>query len=225
MDTAGALSRTLSIAIVIVIIVVIVSVIGFGVGYVYVTHSFAPESSSTSSKFASGLSLYLSAVVTSNGSVMITVDANNTRGTTNNVTVSNEWQYSPQTLNPYNPCGAPGPVGLAIFRGYYDMGNFTGAQSLILYDASVTYMCTTAVYAPNSYYLFSSHSDRATFVNPLYPQKFNTTLSLSFTAKGFWSTNSGVSTTFHSFPVGTYTILGADEWGNIVLVHLQISHA
>jgi hypothetical protein len=213
---------------VIALILVVLGLVFINSGSIFKTR-FVPTSSSTSTIASTGFSLYLSAVVAPSGSpgaITITVSDNNTLDTTNNATVSSDWQYPASSLNPYNPCGAPGPMGFTILQGHYDMSNYTRAQALDLYDASLTYMCTTSTYAPNSYYSFSPHSDQAIIVNPKSSLGDNahTTVSLTFTAKGFWSSN-GVSATFHSFPNGHYTILSADEWGRVVLAYVQISRA
>jgi len=198
-----------------------------------VQYSYSPITSNNGIvNSSSGLSLSLSATVAPSGSpnvVAISVSVNNTLDTYNNIAMSNAWKYPSQSLNPFDPCGAPGPIGFAIFSGYYDLSNYTKAQALDLYNMNATYMCTTMTFASDSYYSFMPHSDIAFIVPPgTQPGQVGdsyTAISISFNAIGFWSNTSEMSATFRSFPTGSYTVLGADEWGNVVLVHLQISYA
>ena len=77
------------------------------------------ESSSSSS---SGLRQDL-LVAPSNGSLgtlVINVDEYNTLSVANNATLASDWLYPPTSLNPYDNCGAPGPVRFAIFQGNYE---------------------------------------------------------------------------------------------------------
>lgn len=227
----SAISRGISALIVIALVLVLVGLV------LYLNYDlnvfevrFAPASSSNNSPVTSGLALYVTAVVAPSGSpgaLMITVSENNTLDMISNVSVSDSWQYSTQYLNPYNSCGAPGPVGFAILRGNYDTTNYTKAQALDLYNPSETFVCTTFTPPSDSYYSFQPQSDQAILVYPKSSpdSSIHTTLSISFTAKGYWTSSIAGASSFHGFSVGDYTVLAADEWGKVTLTHVQISHA
>lgn len=172
------------------------------------TTSLALTEQMSSSVSPSGLRLDL-IIAPSNGSLgseVFMVNEYNTLSSVNNVTLANDWQYPQSSLNPYSPCGLVGAVGLAVFQGYYDLSNFTKATALSLYDTSAIYLCTTTISEPNTYYSFQPQSDQAGINSP--PGTFvsiNTTLSLSFTTKGYWTGgfDSGTAPAFHNFPVIT----------------------
>ncbi|MDG6906882.1 MAG: hypothetical protein JRN20_13965 [Nitrososphaerota archaeon] len=181
-----------------------------------------------SASSTNGLRLDLS-VAPSNGSVgtwVISVDEFNTLNSVNNVSIANNWLY-PESyeLNPYNPCGLLGTVGVGIFQGYYGMNNYTEARALALYNTSLVYMCVTTVSVPNAHYSIRPDSNIATV---LYPGSIfsntNTTLSLSFSANGYWTGGDGsqAPAMFDKFVPGIYTVLAADEWGKVVLVHIDV---
>lgn len=179
----------------------------------------------TSSTSASGLQLDLS-VAPSNGTagaLVINVEEFNLLNTENNVSMASNWVYPQASLNPYDNCGAPGPVGFAIFRGYYDLQNVSSASALALYNTTWAFTCTTN-YAGNYGYSFKPQSDFAWFTNS-GKLLYNDTVDLSFLAKGYFAGGFGTGSAaeLNSFPSGNYTILGADEWGKAVVVHMSTS--
>lgn len=178
-----------------------------------------PPTSTYSTFPASGLRLQLS-ISPSNYSVRLLVfnaEEYNKLNSVNNVSLAKDWKYSQFKLNPYNPCGLSGPVGFAVFQGYYDQTNYTRAKTLPLYNDTVTFACTTTIGEHGSFYSIEPNSDQATFFSSGSTQ-YPTTLSSSFTTKGYWNNGS-----FHNFSPGPYTVLGADEWGKIVIVHIVVS--
>lgn len=248
-------TKAISLGISALIVIVLILVVGFGVflnstfnttqttsanpGTINTSsnNSSSPATTATTAFYSesqqslnstSGLRLDL-VVAPSNGSlgsIVININEYNTLDQVNNVTIENNWNYSEQYLNPFDGCGLTEPLGLAIFQGYYDLANYTRASALTLYNTSVAISCTTTVNVPTSYYSIRAQSDQAAVV---YPSTnfvdLNTTLSLSFTTKGYWTggIGSGSSAAFHVFPSGNYTVLAADEWGKVVLVHFVIS--
>ena len=162
----------------------------------------------------------------SNGTsgLVVNVDEYNTLSVANNVSSANDWKYPSNDLNPWNPCGAPGPVGFAIFQGYYDLHNYTNALALTLYNTTLPFSCTTMVY-PNYYYSFRPQSYVASLIYS--GGSVAATTALFPIIKGYWTGGygnyGGGSATFHVFPQGNYTVLAADEWGKVLLVHFYVS--
>ncbi len=191
------------------------------------TTIFLPTEQSSSSTSASGLSLDLF-IAPSNGSLGEVIEVNeiNTLDSINNVSLADNWLYPQSSLDPYAPCSLTGAVGFAIFQGNYGLNNYTHASALALYNTSDVFSCTTATYQ-NAYYSFMPQSDQANLVySQMVIPSATTTLSLSFIAKGFWTggSASGQTPTFHAFQ-GNYTVLAADEWGKVVLIHFTASSA
>lgn len=192
--------------------------------------SSSTTNSTSSIQGANGLRLDLS-VAPSNGSIgtwVISADEYNALNSVNNVTIANNWSY-PESyeLNPYGPCGLVGSVGLGIFQGYYGMNNYTRASALALYNTTLVFLCTTTASVPNAYYSIRPESTLATVVYPNSMfSNMNTSLSLSFGTNGYWTggeaLGSQASATFHKFVQGIYTVMAADEWGKVVLVHIAV---
>ena len=151
---------------------------------------------------------------------MINVDDYNTLAVPNEVVIESNWPFPQSMLNPYNNCGAPGPVGFAILQGYYDIGNYSGATALALYNTSTYFLCTTSIQG-NYGYLFDPNSYAANYTVE-GKSVYETSVSLSFSPKGYF-TGFPENSSFHNFMQGVYTILGADEWGKLILVHINVT--
>jgi len=153
------------------------------------------------------------------GLLVINADEYNTLNLLNNVSEANDWQYAPTSLNTYNPC-VTGAVGVAIFLGYYDLSNFTRAQALPLSNNTKGFSCTTL--PTNGYYSFNPQSSQAVIVASHNYVITPSLANLHYETKGYWSSSSN-NPTFTNFPLGIYTVLAADEWGKVVLVHFTVS--
>jgi hypothetical protein len=175
------------------------------------------------SNSSDGLRLGLELQPGGNGTFTVKVDESNILDSVNNVTGANEWRYPAGLLDPFNNC-APGdsPVGFAIFQGYYGMNNYTSGKALPLYNTSTEFSCTENFF-PNEF-LFQPVSDNVS-VYSNHQFQYSTTASVSLFTGGYWTGGVGTSTaaTFKTFYPGTYTVLGADEWGNVLLTTFSVS--
>ena len=169
-----------------------------------------------------GLSLELSAaqVESTPGHLRITTSVFNARNSINSVTVESAWPYPPDSLNPNNPCGTPGAVGFGISRGYYDQSNYSAASMLLLYNANAFYGCTTNVFPSGGYYSFSPNSDVVEIFSLQGKKYYAESFSLSSAVGGYYEPG---SSSYHVFSAGKYTIVAADEWGQVALLHFNIS--
>ena len=186
--------------------------------------SISPTQSSSNSSSGLRLDLFVAPSNGSVGSLVINVDEYNTLSVANNISLMNEWQYPPTSLNPYDPCGAPSVVGFAVIHGYYNLSNYTKANALTLYNTTFAFTCTTT-YVGDYHYLFLPDSNVA-IISYSGQTLYNFSTLLSFSTRGYWTGGYGVgvgSATFHDFPQGNYTVLAADEWGKVVLVHFEVS--
>jgi len=180
-----------------------------------------PGTASTSNP-SDGLEFSLQTIPGGNGTFTITAEEANLLSSVNNVTQGSEWKYPTDQLDPFNNC-APGvsPVGFAVFQGYYGMNNYTTGEALPLYDTATLVSCTVN-YFPNMY-LFQPKSDNVSVYNDRQ-FRVNTTASVSALVSGYWTGGQGLTSpaTFNAF-AGSYTVLGADEWGNVLLLHFSVS--
>jgi len=166
-----------------------------------------------------GLSLQLFAAP-SNGSLdnlSISTEVVGARNVSTNVTVDNDW---PSVANSFGICGAPEQIGVGfgIFQGYYDQSNYTNATPLYLYNISETYSCTTVTYG-NFTYSFQPHSYVAELVNFSVPH-YNESIYTGGLVAGYWQ----LGGTYQVFPAGNYTIMAADEWGQVAFLYFTVTN-
>jgi hypothetical protein len=167
------------------------------------------------------LQLYLNSSSSATGyAVSVNVDDYNILTSTNNLMANDKWLVALSGLD-VQPCWMDSwPVGLAIASGHYTSSNITAAKFLNLVNPAATYSCPLYItfgYAAG--YLFLPMSDVATGYGcqeNFCPQEVVIT---GVNVTGYW--NQGGS--FTSFPRGTYTVLGEDEWGNSALAYFTVS--
>jgi hypothetical protein len=109
-----------------------------------------------------------------------------------------------------------------MFRGYYDQSNYTKASALILYNASVGYPCTTQL-GFTGYFSFGVGSLSNTvqlFDSGGHFTGFTQTLFLDTLQSGYWTQSFGG--VYESFTPGDYTVITADEWGQMILLHFTV---
>jgi len=159
--------------------------------------------------------------------VEVVVDEKNLLSKTNDVPVADNWSLDGLIRMYFGPAAYPDvPYGIAVYRGDYTTANFPALTSLNLYDPSGLYLATP-VFAPTSY-LFEPLSDIADVIPskniPTADAGSNATnqqISAKITLKGYWTSSSVPSFTY--FDPGVYTVVGGDEWGNLVFVHFTVS--
>jgi hypothetical protein len=113
------------------------------------------------------------------------------------------------------------PVGFAVLQGYYGANNFTAGRALYLYNTTNFTSCTrnSVPYV----YSFEPTSDVATtYLSGQTVQTGNVSVSATF--GGYWTGGEGtpIPATYNRFPSGAYTVVAADEWGDVVLVHFDL---
>jgi hypothetical protein len=221
-----------------VIIVLIVAAVAF---VTLTSQSFTPMNRGTSSASSSntssaaavgsvsnssgGLELSLQARPSGNGTYTITAEEVNLLRSMDNVTAADQWKYPAGLLDPFNNC-APGvdPVGFAIFQGNYEMNNYTTGKALSLYNTTIDDSCTVDSH-PNQY-LFQPLGDNISVYNDGH-FRTNGTAVASLSTDGYWTGGQHTSAPamFHDFGPGVYTVLGADTWGHVLLLHFSVTTA
>jgi hypothetical protein len=153
-----------------------------------------------------GVRLGLHVSSNSTGYLTISVSEANLFDVTNLVPPADAWSFSPTSLNPYAACPVAGPFGFAILQGYLDGKNYTAGKTLLQHDPSKAQTCSTQ----------SSSS--------LTLPAFGNASTTEYSTNGFWAAASGGTPTaqFQRFPVGAYTVVAADEWGDVVLLHFRV---
>jgi hypothetical protein len=190
---------------------------GIGEGIVSGQSTLSVATSSTATSNSSlELRLELQLSTNSTGSLTVRVNEVNMLDVSNNVTAANSWRYTPAIVNAYSGCGGvaiyqswtsifEGPAIFAVFRGYYDVNNYTIGQPLTLYNT--TYMATGCPGYPVHNYIYAPMSARG----------------ISLTVRGYWTggQDRGGPATFNQFSPGTYTVVAMDTWGRVVLLHFM----
>ncbi len=167
------------------------------------------------------LQLYLNSLSSESGfAVSVTVDDYNTLATTNNVTAANDWSVALGYLEGAI-CGDDGAiVGVAIAEGHYTSSNVTAAKFLDLVNPGVTYSCPLYLgYGNPRGFLFLPMSEFADSYGCNQQMCMSGGASTGVAVTGYWDQGGA----FMSFPRGTYTALGEDEWGNSALAYFIVS--
>jgi len=179
---------------------------------------------SDSSKATNGLSLSLtldSITYQSGQGIVIILDELNTLPALNNVPNAENWPYSHLQKD---KCDFISPFGLVIFRGDYTATNYSAATPLTIYDPHATLLCPT-IYTITAY-SFQPSSDMANLVQISNPGPTGNAHQMNYelTIQGYWPDNVYSSNSqLTAFDTGVYTVVGGDEWGNIVVVHFTVS--
>jgi len=154
--------------------------------------------------------------------VEIEIREQDTLPVTNTVASGHDWPITGLSLS---PCGTLNrPMGFAIFKGYHLQNDLPSTDRVELYNPGV-YFCPLILSTINSY-VFAPGSDLASInggcsVNPCFTIPMKSTGSFT----GFWSGSIPYlsSPTFHSFSPGVYTVVGGDEWGDLLVLHFVVS--
>jgi hypothetical protein len=95
----------------------------------------------------------------------------------------------------------------AIFSGFYSIGNISGAtHPLQLAEPTGRYSCPVRSEPWMSFFPFAPNE---------------THIGFEFVASGYYS-GYDAPTFFASFPVGAYTVVAGDTWGQLVVLHLEV---
>jgi hypothetical protein len=165
-----------------------------------------------------GLELVLS-VTPSRGPVATSFEVNatvwNTLPRANNLTGVGDY-HGVQ----FNPLCNTGPVTFEVLRGYYTTANFTLGTPLSIHGVQ-NMMCIVPASAL-SYYVFQPESDA--FMGPL-PEEQGMGGAASMATRSATAADSLVNiyssglASPEPFPPGVYTVVAADNWGQLAAVH------
>jgi hypothetical protein len=155
--------------------------------------------------------------------ISITLNETNTIPRFNNVTASDNWPYAgfpEQICIPY-----PGlynlPFALAIVQGYHSKSDLNGTTSLPILSPPNIYAYCLYLATPSEYDFYPS-SNVAFVHGGTFFQNMNESISTSMSFSGYYNSSSFSSETINFSP-GVYTVIGGDEWGQLVLLHFVVS--
>jgi hypothetical protein len=165
----------------------------------------------TTSDYNSSLGLDLTmgiarGTLSENDGVALYFSLNNTLATQNNLTRP---AGSNLPSSSYETCSQL-PVGAAIFRGNYDVGNASQGEPLGLISPNEEVVNGCPGF-PNSWSL-------APMSNDLSDGGFPAAANMTFW--GYWAYDAG--DVFRPFSPGIYTVEGIDLWGQATILHFQV---
>ena len=113
------------------------------------------------------------------------------------------------------------PFGFAVVSGNYTLSNLI-TNPLLIYDPRDEYIGTQVV-APTSY-SFQPSSDAAYLEGGSYSSS-NGLMKMQYELQlnGYWDCNP-MEAVQDNFKPGVYTVVAADEWGALVLVHFTVTN-
>jgi hypothetical protein len=182
------------------------------------TLAFPQSVSVTDAPLGLNLSIAVNTTLLQSGQgIEITINETNTLDALNTVSATTGWQSTPQLS--LGPCGVGDyPMGLAICQGYYTPSSISSAEPLYIY-APGTFACPMLIRLITSY-TFQPLSNMASISPP--SNSFFMPMNSSFAANGYWTGNLKGQTEFSNFSPGIYTVVGGDEWGQLVLLHFVV---
>ena len=147
----------------------------------------------------------------------IAVSEFNTLTTTNNVSAANTWALDGLELGPCGHSYGPtqGPLGIEVFSGRYTAANVSQAQALGIYPSPVA--------CPQFIRQITGFSFQPTSDNAYWLPSFGgngTAVAGSVTVGSEYPSYSSAG---QPLSPGTYTLVGGDEWGNLLFLYVQVS--
>ncbi len=170
-------------------------------------HEQFPNSASVDSPYGFAISVTLNATQLGPGRyVSITAGMNSTSPQIENVTAQSAWAVDPNRLWG-RLCTSGWPMGIGVMQGYYSEGNLSVGTLIGLPQPFV--LCPVLRGTP-SYFLLQPHGSKAV-------------VSLNGTLE-FWDLQTTLDFGSGSLGQGqrlggVYTVVLADEWGDVVLLH------
>ncbi len=170
-------------------------------------HEQFPNSASVDSPYGFALSVTLNETQLGPGRyVSIIALMNSTSSQIENVTAQSAWAVDPSHLWG-RLCTSGWPMGIGLMQGYYSEGNFSRGTLIRLLQPLV--LCLVLRGTP-SYFLLQPHGSKTVASLNGTPEFWDLQTTLDF---GSGSLGQGQRLG------GVYTVVVADEWGDVVLLH------
>ncbi len=183
-----------------------------------------------------GLELQISensSVIPSQDAINISFSLWNALSKPNNFTTSNDWVVQGLEAGPCQNFYSP--IGIAVYRGYYDENNVSAANPLPIWAvveciASYIFNGTTIVGLPLNYSSYSLFPNS----NVGYYEAYYTEYNSQNISEGWFPTTLGGYSIVYASSSGAgfnslgssqpyiYTVAVGDEWGQLALLHFQV---
>lgn len=148
--------------------------------------------------------------ITAGQAISVSAWVENTMDRINNLSASNRWPVGPLWTE---PCTSGWPIGIGVMQGYFTMDNVSAGRPLTL--SYLAPRCPVSAYFP-AFFLVQPHGSRAIVKLASGVQQWDLNTTASFTG---YLTAQGETFPFR----GVYTVVVADEWGDIALTHFLAS--
>ncbi len=197
-------------SIILVLVVVVVFAASIVPRYFGTAQEQFQQSASVNSPYGFTLSMRINDThVSPGGSLKVTAWVNSTSPQIEQINSSDSWPVN-QNLLWSRICTSGWPLGIGVMQGYFTEDDY--AQGILLRLPQPLTSCPTSEVAP-SFFLLETHGSKAlvSLNGTVETWDLQTTLVLGPTSLGEGSPLSG-----------TYTIVVADEWGDVVVGHFTI---
>jgi hypothetical protein len=187
--------------------------------YLFPSHEVFP--SSVSYDFGSGFTMNLtlnSTTLAAPGHLLLMGWLNSSSDSVENATAADSWAFSEGLL--WVPqCTAGWPIGFGLMSGHYTQDNYT--LGTLLQPSVSSVQCPAS--EPPQYFLFYPHSTEALAIVNGNPQRWTITMNVTL-GQGSLSPSAlpGVSGQA-GLPAGVYTVVLADEWGDVLTANFRVS--
>ena len=178
---------------------------------------------SVSKKFANGLSLSISVnpqLIKPGYPIHIVITESNTLLKMNNLDISDKWPMSGLSVG---SCGTESyPFGVSVFQGSYTVANLSSATPLELNDPNTQVIGCMPPVSNVTAYDFKSSS----YIATLDGDAINGSTTFEMSAEVIGGINwvgNPPNAVQQYFEPGVYTVVGGDEWGNMVILHFTVS--
>lgn len=197
----------------------------------------SPQNMSTNKSLGLSLIMLLNTTNATTGAnlhdaIQVTLGVKNLLGIENNVSLENNFFTINGVYGGPNCMDFLKPVLMAIYKGNETINQLANANVLQLYPPQANWDCNGAMVPAFNFYGFLPDSYNATFIGRFDNQTYyygglwnanqSEKMQISFQQNGYWLGSAPLNSIFQNFTIGNYTILGEDEWGQVVLIHFSI---
>ena len=191
------------------------------------TSYYASSTEATNNASGLQLELYTSSSAFYPGQkISVNITEYNTLSKINVVSAARNWPIQGLSLG---PCGGNLPVGIEVFYGYFSPTNISSGLS----NETVQFYKPGVYYCPAMFnissYAFQPRSANASWYpvctgNDLNSAGCSVPASATISFNGSWTRGGalGQGSFLKNLSPGTYTIVGGDEWGGVVMLHFEI---
>ncbi|MFI5421795.1 MAG: hypothetical protein ACHQ1H_12570, partial [Nitrososphaerales archaeon] len=161
--------------------------------------------------------------IVSGQTLSVNISEYNALNTYNNVSAATNWPAQTASIA---LCNSGYPLRMGVVRGYYSSTNISSVQPTQIghvIDPNIVYACP--IFLAPSFYNFQPQSDNASWCvvsergacySPLsHVNSFNSSWVGENSAEGIPARSENLSP-------GSYTVVGGDEWGQMVLLHFLV---